>query len=155
MLLFAGVMFQNPRKKRKFANSLSPSQIQCFIVILVFLLSLQKHYDGSCIYCSLQVPEHNVEWLEDLPELPSNFDAPLHWRVRYYQLYFFTPSKTLEFRIYSNCCPDQRDFKFLIRWNAFTAVQYTEAGSERLIKFVQWINTMKLRGFDLRWLVLL
>ena len=67
-----------PREKRKFANSLSPSQIQRFIILFVFLLSLQKHCDGSCIYYSLQVPEHHVEWLEDLPELPSNFDASLH-----------------------------------------------------------------------------
>jgi len=29
-------------------------------------------------------------------------------------LYFFTRSKTLGFRINSNCCSDQRDFKFLM-----------------------------------------
>ena len=50
ILLFAGVMFQDPREKRKFTNSLSPTQTQRFIILMVFLLSLQKHYDGSSIY---------------------------------------------------------------------------------------------------------
>lgn len=57
-------MFQDPHEKREFANSLLPAQIQCFIALLVFLLSLQKHYDGSCLFLPHQLPDHQAEWFE-------------------------------------------------------------------------------------------
>jgi hypothetical protein len=72
------------------------------------LFTWQERCCGSFFFLSPQLLEHNAVWLEDLSELPKNFDAYTLWRVRLMYLYFVFSRRPPEFAKLWSTCPLKR-----------------------------------------------
>jgi hypothetical protein len=111
---FAGVMFQDAREKRKFTNSLSPSQIQCFIIILALLLFRRNFMMGAAYFFPTSTSWTSCGMARRPLRTTEQFwcSCPLAGMILSTILLY--PFKDLGFWMNSNSCPDSRDFKFLI-----------------------------------------
>ena len=58
-----------------------PPQPKNYVLVLFSSFYLQKRCYVSCFSPPLQIHEHQAVWPEDLFELSTSFDAPIHRRV--------------------------------------------------------------------------
>jgi len=49
---------------------------------------LQEYQNGSCLFFPLRPLEHHGVWFEDLSDLTTNVDDPIHSKTRAIKIYF-------------------------------------------------------------------